>query len=468
MLPAPKPEETAATDAVSPNYEVQEEDVNSNMDDISVFDDLIKALDIIIEGRHITLGNPDKQVPIEHFMNFLQKHQAPEGLVKCLNILPTCVRLMTVYQTNRCLKTKRFEDFIYVRSSMGYMTGKYFVQEIPSWKILPSQREGYYNHLLEEREEDGTDPNKAADESYLKILSVLKDAVSTWIEEDPKGEEGLLPFLKRAKESRKLHDNNLLSDLDLNPLTPDESGQEIETAKVVETSEAAEQMVPSENPSETDAVERAPAKNSPLLVGEKIEHNRAVDEYERQMSFARAELKRVIYQKAKYEGILRKPRPKSRLELEEEAEEATRLMARINFMVEKPIEDEIPHPDSIKYTSEYLKLNPVLNVCAKCGDSSHTNHKCSFETILDGSKRGKASPSKYEGYEWFKPDEDSLAAQGVDGLLTCMYPYCRDRETHVVATCPYLHGRCATCRTRGHDDKIDQTIDLDGVITSLS
>ena len=444
--------------------EAPQEQADAEMADSSIYNDIITSLNIINDGRHIALQNPDVRVRIEHFLNYIASIRVPEGHVKCLTTKPTCMKLTQVHPNNKVFESKNFEDFVYVRSLMGYMCGKYFVIEIPSRTIfLPSQRLGYYEHLLEEREEDSHNPNETIHETYLKTLCVLKKAVQASMDEDPDFVQGLSPFIESAKDAQRQFNENLSDDIDIKPPVPDDSDQNIEAAIVAEFLNEAESTVHPETSGNMDDAERAPVKDLSTLARERNEYQRALDEYDQRRASAQAGLKKALSQKAEFEAILKQPRPKSKEELEAEAEAATHRMVQIDFMVEKPVEDELPHIESNKYLGEYLKLKPVLRVCAKCGDSNHTNHRCTFESVLDGNKRNKTDPSKYEGCEWFTPDADSLAAQGVHGLLTCMYMYCRDRESHVVATCPAMHGRCATCRTRGHDDKVIETLNsLDG------
>ena len=454
-------EETEATEETSQKPQVADDD---EMVDSTIYNDLITSLNIISNGRHIAIQNPDLRVRIEHFLNYISSITVPEGHVKCLTTKPSCMKLTPTHPTSRVLESKRFEDFVYVRSQMGYMCGKYFVIEIPSRTIiLPSQRLGYYDHLLEEREEDGHNPEETISESYLGTLYVLKKAVQTSIDEDPDFTQGLSPFIERAKEAQRQYNDSLLVDIDIKPLAPEESDQNAEVANVANTPNEAESIVQPVTSRNMTEAERAPVKDVSVLGRDKNDYKRALDEYNQQRASAQAGLKKALSAKAEFEAILKRPQPKSKEELEAEAEAAADRMVLIDFMVERPVEDEIPQLESNQYLSEYLKLTPVLRVCAKCGNSDHSNHRCSFESALDGNKRNKTDPSKYEGCDWFTPDADSLAAQGVHGLLTCMYPYCRDRESHVVATCPAMHGRCATCRTRGHDNKVVETLNsLDG------
>ena len=450
MLTDELPEEAEATEEPQ-NSEILDDNTDDQMVDLSAYEDIISLLNITTKGRHISLLNPEERVQVEHYMNYVSTFRVPEGQVKCLSTNPSCLKLTTTYPTNKVLESKNYEDFVYVRSLMGYMCGKYFVKEIPSRAIiLPSQRLGYYTHLLQEREDDGLDSNETSDESYIKTLSVLKEAVHNSIEEDPNFVQALSPFITRAKDARRLND----ADLDIKPPVQDESDPNNEESNVAEFS---------------DKAERAPVKDVSVLAKEKNDYKRALDEYEQQRASAQSGLKKILSKKAEYELILKRPRPKSKEELDAEANAATRRMIQIDFMVEKPIEDELPHPESNKYLGEYFKLKPVLKVCAKCGDSNHSDHKCSFESVLDGSKKFKSDPSKYEGCDWFTPDADSLAAKGVNNLLKCMYLYCRDRESHVVATCPAMHGRCGTCHTRGHDNEVIEALDeLDGSTVKIT
>ena len=177
-------EETEATEEASQSAELLEEPEDDDMVDSSIYNDIITSLNIVSNGRHVALQNPDVRVRIEHFFNYLSSLRVPEGHVKCLTIKPSCIKLTQVHPNNKVFESKHFDDFVYVRSLMGYMCGKYFVIEIPSRTIiLPSQRLGYYDHLLAEREDDGHNPNETINETYLSTLSVLKKAVQASIEE---------------------------------------------------------------------------------------------------------------------------------------------------------------------------------------------------------------------------------------------------------------------------------------------
>ena len=289
-----QPEEAEATEA-SQNSEVLEDNTDDQMIDMSAFEDIISLLHITTNGRYIALSNPDERVQIEHYMNYISTFRVPEGHVKCLSSNPSCLKLTTTYPTNRVLESKNYEDFVYVRSLMGYMCGKYFVKEIPSRTIiLPSQRLGYYNHLLQEREDDGLNSNETSDESYLKTLSVLKEAVHNSIEEDPDFVQGLSPFITRAKDARRLND----ADLDIKPLVQDESDPNNEASNVAEFSNEVEPTVHSETTGNMDEAERAPVKDVSILAREKNEYKRALDEYNQQRASAQTGLKKALSEKA--------------------------------------------------------------------------------------------------------------------------------------------------------------------------
>ena len=132
--------------------------------------------------------------------------------------------------------------------------------------------------------------------------------------------------------------------------------------------------------------------------------------------------------------------------------------SRISFMVDKPFEDSLSPPECNQFIKEFIKIHPHLNACSKCGDPLHTVHRCPAQSADEKTK----SMDRYQNCVWFCPEADSLAAKGGDGIISCIYPYCRSPGSHSIVVCPSLHGRCETCRVRGHDDQDSKIQNLKG------
>ena len=424
---------------------------------------LFDKLAIETSGRFIDLGSPDHIVNAMHFTNLVQRYEVAPGAVRVLNTGPKGIQLHTIYQGDRCLKLKRFEDFTYVRTMLGYMVDLNFINEIPPSLIYPKHRDGFWQHITTEREEDGVNPLFHADEQYHQNLAFLRKAVSVWMEDDPKGVRAFEPYLQMVKRAKLPDESQQTSaEQSVNVESNPNNGEDNEMEEVLASNEA--EQTNSEIPSEESATH--PEAIRPLSASERAAHERALFEHAQSISNAREKLAELNVCRKELEGLIISPPPKSREECEKEAFEASDSAVRISIMVDMPYEDDNPHPESVQFRHELLKLNPKLNFCAKCGDINHASQRCFVETAKDANNKGKTDFSKYEKSAWSYPNVDSVAAQGEEGSPACLYPFCRDRDSHVIAACPYLHKRCAICRTRGHDDIFEQVRDCfsdDGV-----
>ena len=72
-------EETEATEEASQSAELLEEPEDDDMVDSSIYNDIISSLNIVSNGRHVALQNPDVRVRIEHFFNYLSSLRVPEA-----------------------------------------------------------------------------------------------------------------------------------------------------------------------------------------------------------------------------------------------------------------------------------------------------------------------------------------------------------------------------------------------------
>ena len=470
----------------------------------SVYDDLLESLELDIDGRFFNIAKPEATVLTVHFGNLMFRHETEVvGQVKVLNTLPCDIAkaIKHVRQNDKVLKTKKFKDFIYVQDLKGYLVpGWYMVREIPSMKVLLQNRDQYEEHLLGEREADALDPN--VDETYRITLGILKDAVEMWKNSTEGQHSDLSPYLQKAKAHAKavydrVQEEKTLTDqarADSSAISVNcaESVSEHASESAINADEGGSAdiiMVEADPPSHLEALAQlaAPTEESvakfakqtlarksytaqsaqlqPNSVDEQFHHDSMVESAKRknaEVDKKIADLKRFIKE---YEGK-KVPIPKSREDLEREELETTRHASTISFMVDRPYEDTpTPHPESLKYASEFLKLKPDLGVCAKCGECDHSSHRCAFETSAEG-KNAKAVPSQYE--DLITPHKDSLAARGFRGLIRCIYPYCETPDTHRIEACNSLHERCETCRTRGHNNFVQEDIDLDGKTSYIS
>ena len=430
---------------------------------------VLTELEITLNGRFISVGRPSAKVNLATFKTIVMRHRVPPGEVKVIDRLPDDLLLEQLRPKDTWNKiwagkdelfTPRYQDMIYVRDLTGYWAGRFLINEIPSKLIMPSHKYGYYDHLCKERDEDGRQQRATLDDRYFENLSVLREGVELWIRDDADGTCGFEPFLTTAREARKLE--NAAKSLAIDPsritMTDMDANENILKQPVNQVLKLDSESPPEEMQFESD---NADANYSALAIPvpnttptEEEAYYQRIVEHENMQEKARKRLDKLKADALKCEKILAKSPPKSRDEKAREDEEQTEHSMQIQLMVSQSYEDEPqPHPESIPYRGEFLKLKPDLNVCKRCGQKSHTVHKCTFENSKDILSQGNGLPSEYERFSWAKPEAGSIAAEGTYGLnLSCVYPYCRNKLDHSVAACPHLHQRCGTCRTRGHDD----------------
>ena len=115
---------------------------------------LVEKLSLDIHERFISLGAPDGWHPSldrKHFMNIVFHHQVGQGEVRVLSHIPGGFELDIVPESDKRLRSKRYTDFVYVRSYLSYWfqagaKDGCLVQEIPASLVKPSDRDGYFEH----------------------------------------------------------------------------------------------------------------------------------------------------------------------------------------------------------------------------------------------------------------------------------------------------------------------------------
>ena len=390
------------------------------------FSHITEELGLSLTGRVITMTNPSSKLEDlskKSYTDFIfHLIMEKEGDVLVLPSLPTCMGpKFTRPVSAKTLKTQSFNSYVYVRSKRAYWLKSdrsidgLLVHEIPSSLVIPTVREGYITHLYGERSEDFNVPKFKANpknRDSIRKFEDLKIQALAWRDSDP---VGLVTFAESLARQRLAFENASVSK------PPLESADASTFAESLDR-----QGLASENASGSKSL---------------LESADASMEVEDDSSHAESNSRA------------------SDAETEPESGVGSSVEdRRISFMVDKPFEDSNSPPECNPFIKEFIKIRPYLNACSKCGDPLHKVLRCPAQSADEKTK----SIDRYQNCAWFCPDAGSLAAKGGDGIISCIYPYCRTPGTHSIIVCPSLHQRCETCRVRGHDDQDSRTQNLKG------